>query len=99
MARAVEATPTLSAGIGREKSPDAFRRGPPSSDVEPDLPDRLTSGAEVWPTEEQWSFLREADRLDELEPAADVVADARGRVVAGLELPMPSMSFLHLSPR
>ena len=60
---------------------------------------RLRTGDQAWPTDEQWATLREADRLEELEPAADVVADERGRVVVSFGLPMPSMSFLHLSPR
>ena len=52
-----------------------------------------------WPTPEQWERLREADRLDELEPARTVTASEDGVVVVETELPMPAMSQLLLTPR
>ncbi len=59
---------------------------------------RLRSEGQAWPTEEQWAQLREADRLEALEEPRPVVADADGNVELACALPMPSMSFLHLTP-
>jgi xylan 1,4-beta-xylosidase len=53
---------------------------------------------QAWPTEEQWERLREADRLDQLEPPRQVEADQQGRVSVTFDLPMPSMSLLRLTP-
>jgi len=58
----------------------------------------LREGDQAWPDDEQWQKLREADRLELLEPAVDMVADDEGRVSVTFDLPMPSMSFLHLLP-
>ena len=52
-----------------------------------------------WPTGTQWERLREADRLEELEPPRTVTADDDGAVVVETELPMPAMSQLLLAPR
>lgn len=57
----------------------------------------LRRDGQGWPDEEQWAALREADRLEELEPARAVAADASGVVSAELELPMPAMSLLTLA--
>jgi hypothetical protein len=58
----------------------------------------IRTGDQAWPDDDQWQQLREADRLEHLEPAADVVADDRGSVSVSFELPMPAMSFLALRP-
>ena len=59
---------------------------------------RLREEGQAWPTDEQWAQLREADRLDELEPAISVTADDHGVVRLATTLPMPSMSLLTLTP-
>lgn len=51
-----------------------------------------------WPDDEQWAQLREADRLEELEPASVVTADDSGTVEVAFDLPMPGMSLLTLTP-
>jgi xylan 1,4-beta-xylosidase len=58
----------------------------------------LRSEGQAWPTEEQWATLREADRLEELEPTTAVTADDAGVVRVTTTLPMPSMSLLTLAP-
>ncbi len=58
----------------------------------------LRDDGQDWPTDEQWEQLREADRLDELEPPRSVTAGDDGIVVVETELPMPSMSQLVLTP-
>ncbi|CAI9415942.1 GH39 family glycosyl hydrolase [Nocardioides sp. T2.26MG-1] len=50
-----------------------------------------------WPDDEQWAALREADRLEELEPARTVTADGNGAVAVEVQLPMPAMSLLTLA--
>jgi xylan 1,4-beta-xylosidase len=60
---------------------------------------RLRDGDQAWPDERQWEQLRAADRLEHLVPPADVTADDQGRVEVTFDLPMPSMSFLRLTPR
>ena len=57
----------------------------------------LRDGDQAWPTDEQWERLHEADRLAELEPPTQVVADDHGRVGVTFDLPMPAMSMLHLA--
>jgi xylan 1,4-beta-xylosidase len=59
---------------------------------------RLREERQDWPTEDQWAALREADRLEELEPDRELVADAEGAVVVEFELPMPAMSLVTLAP-
>ncbi|MGH3385455.1 MAG: GH39 family glycosyl hydrolase, partial [Nocardioidaceae bacterium] len=59
---------------------------------------RLRDGDQSWPTDQQWELLRDADRLDSLAPAREVVAGPDGRVVVAFSLPMPSMSLLELTP-
>jgi xylan 1,4-beta-xylosidase len=59
---------------------------------------RLREDGQDWPTEEQWVLLREADRLDRLEPDRTVTADASGVVTVGCDLPMPAMSLVTLTP-
>ena len=58
---------------------------------------RLREDGQDWPTEEQWAALREADRLEELEPDRELHADAEGIVAVECELPMPSMSLVTLT--
>ena len=58
----------------------------------------LRDGDQAWPTEEQWDRLREADRLEALEPARTVEVAADGTVTVTFDLPMPSMSRLVLTP-
>jgi xylan 1,4-beta-xylosidase len=60
---------------------------------------RLRRDGQDWPDDDQWSALRAADRLDELEPARDVVASTAGVVQVAFELPMPGASFVELTPR
>jgi xylan 1,4-beta-xylosidase len=59
---------------------------------------RLREDGQDWPTAAQWEQLREADRLEELEPGRTVTADADGTVDLETRLPMPSMSQLVLTP-
>ncbi|QBR92249.1 GH39 family glycosyl hydrolase [Nocardioides euryhalodurans] len=59
----------------------------------------LREDGQDWPTEEQWQVLRDADRLEELEPARTVTASDEGVVVVETVLPMPSMSQVVLTPR
>jgi xylan 1,4-beta-xylosidase len=59
---------------------------------------KVRDADQAWPTDAQWETLRDADRLEELEPARDVVADRDGRVQVTVDLPMPAMSFLSLQP-
>jgi xylan 1,4-beta-xylosidase len=54
-------------------------------------------GSPDWPDEAGWRALRDADRIQELEPQSDVVADA-GRVELAFTLPMPSVSLVELVP-
>ena len=54
---------------------------------------------QAWPDDSQWNLLRKADRLEQLAPPADVLADDRGRVSVTFTLPMPAMSSLRLTPR
>ena len=58
----------------------------------------MRDGDQAWPTDEQWARLREADRLEEVAPRAEVVADASGSVSLTLRLAMPSMLFVRLEP-
>jgi xylan 1,4-beta-xylosidase len=58
----------------------------------------LRAEGQAWPTEEQWATLREADRLEELEPVTTVSADESGVVRVTNTLPMPSMSLLTFTP-
>jgi xylan 1,4-beta-xylosidase len=59
---------------------------------------RMRSDGQAWPTDEQWEQLREADRLEQLEPDRAVTADGSGHVTVEFVLPMPSMSQLILTP-
>ena len=60
---------------------------------------RLREVDQAWPDEAQWEQLRASDRLEQLEPPAEMVADERGWISVSFELPMPSMSLLRLTPR
>jgi xylan 1,4-beta-xylosidase len=56
-------------------------------------------GRPDWPDENGWGRLREADRLDLLEPTREVDLDADGGwVELAFDLPMPSMSLVELVP-
>ena len=55
------------------------------------------SGGADWPEEGQWAALREANRLEELEPARLVEAGG-GVVQLAVDLPMPSVSLVELVP-
>jgi len=59
----------------------------------------LRDGDQDWPEEEQWEQLRAADRLEQLEPVREVVADDDGTAEVAFDLPMPAMSLLELEPR
>ena len=59
---------------------------------------RLKEDGQAWPTDEQWAVLREADRLEHLEPERTVMTDAEGVVRLDTTLPMPSISQLTLVP-
>jgi xylan 1,4-beta-xylosidase len=54
-------------------------------------------GRPVWPDEAGWSRLREADRLEALEPPREVRPDD-GRLQLEFDLPMPAMSLVELVP-
>jgi xylan 1,4-beta-xylosidase len=55
------------------------------------------AGGADWPDDHQWAALREANRLEELEPARRVEAEA-GAVELAFDLPMPSLSLVELVP-
>lgn len=57
---------------------------------------RIGRGAE-WPNAGQWDELASRDVLQELEPAREVLSSG-GRLELELELPMPSVSLLELTP-
>jgi xylan 1,4-beta-xylosidase len=59
---------------------------------------RLRDEGQDWPTDEQWQVLRDADRLEQLEPDREVRADSDGMVVVECDLPMPAMSLVTLTP-
>ena len=56
----------------------------------------MAAGAD-WPDERQWAALREANRLEELEPPRRLEA-AGGTVELAFDLPMPSVSLVELVP-
>lgn len=54
-------------------------------------------GGDAWPTEQEWRALRAGDCLEDLEPEHSVrVSD--GSLELQLDLPMPSISLLELTP-
>jgi xylan 1,4-beta-xylosidase len=55
------------------------------------------SGGAAWPDDRQWAALREANRLEELEPPRRVAAGG-GAVELAFDLPMPSVSLVELVP-
>ncbi len=59
---------------------------------------RMRRDDQDWPDDDQWQRLRAADRLEEGEPARDVVADDTGAVTVEVTLPMPAMALLELTP-
>jgi xylan 1,4-beta-xylosidase len=52
----------------------------------------------AWPDEAEWTRLRAADHLDELEPERVLPVDRHGSVALEFELPMPSVSLIELQP-
>jgi xylan 1,4-beta-xylosidase len=58
--------------------------------------DAMAGGAD-WPDDHQWAALRQANRLEELEPARQVLAEG-GAVEVAFDLPMPSVSLVELVP-
>jgi xylan 1,4-beta-xylosidase len=59
---------------------------------------RLRENGQRWPDDAQWETLRDADRLEHLEPERSVTADDAGAVRVETVLPMPAMSLLTLAP-
>jgi xylan 1,4-beta-xylosidase len=57
--------------------------------------DRL--GRPDWPDPVGWTRLREADRLERMEPFREIAAED-GRIDLSFNLPMPSMSLIELDP-
>lgn len=57
----------------------------------------LAAPGQAWPDETQWTVLQEADRLEELTPPRRA-EPADGRLTVEFGLPMPSLSFLELTP-
>ena len=55
------------------------------------------SGRADWPDDDQWAALRDANRLEELEPVRRVAA-AGEAVELAFGLPMPSVSLVELVP-
>ena len=56
------------------------------------------AGDADWPTDEQWQTLKAADHLDEAEPPQTLTAEPDGTAEVTLELPMPAIAHLELSP-
>ena len=54
-------------------------------------------GTSAWPDDKQWALLREANTLDELDPAT-LAAGEDGLLELVFDLPMPSVSCLELVP-
>lgn len=57
---------------------------------------RIRDEGQAWPTDAQWRRLRDADRLELLDPETTVVAGEDGTLSVRFDLPMPSMSRLSL---
>ena len=55
-------------------------------------------GSHDWPDAQQWRRLEAVDRLEPAEPARLLTASDNGTVEVVLELPMPAISYLELSP-
>ncbi len=55
-------------------------------------------GGGDWPDEAGWAALRQADRLEELEPDRSVEMGASGRLELAFDLPMPAISLVELVP-
>lgn len=72
-----------------------FRVGPGQSDVRDEW-QRISDGA-AWPVDEQWAQLRAANTLAELPTGSPVTVEGGGYALE-LDLPMPSISFVQLSP-
>jgi xylan 1,4-beta-xylosidase len=58
---------------------------------------RTAAGVVDWPDEAGWAALAAADRIEELEPARPVEPMA-GIVTVDVDLPMPAISYLELTP-
>jgi xylan 1,4-beta-xylosidase len=59
--------------------------------------ERMSHGAD-WPDDAGWRALREADRLESLEPAR-AVSPVGGTIETTFDLPMPAVSLIELVPR
>ena len=55
-------------------------------------------GAPVWPTSTQLAELHQLDGLQTLKPESLVPADAQGNISVEFQMPMPSLTFLTLTP-
>jgi hypothetical protein len=55
-------------------------------------------GSASWPSEKQWTVLRELNTLDELVPPVLVDASGDGVLELAFDLPMPGVSGLELVP-
>jgi xylan 1,4-beta-xylosidase len=51
-----------------------------------------------WPDDAGWQRLREADRLEDLEPERRVDVDADGRLSLEFDMPMPAVSLIEILP-
>lgn len=58
---------------------------------------RAAAAGRAWPDDEGWQALRDADRLDELEPPR-LVTPRAGTVDVDVDLPMPALSLVELTP-
>ena len=55
-------------------------------------------GGSDWPDEAGWATLRDADRLEALEPERSIRTEAGGRLELAFAMPMPSLSLVELVP-
>jgi xylan 1,4-beta-xylosidase len=56
---------------------------------------RALGGGDAWPDDGRWLALRDADRLDDLDPER-VVDSPDGRLALAFDLPMPAVSLIEL---
>lgn len=55
-------------------------------------------GAPAWPTPAQLTDLHKLDGLQTLQPSSSVQADGQGKIALNFTMPMPSVSFLTITP-
>ena len=58
----------------------------------------VRGGSSDWPDEAGWAALREADRLEPLEPERELVVGDDGQASLEFPMPMPSLSLVELIP-